>query len=148
MVHEHGDRLVPFSSSPCFLASFLLAVGVRLRAFFIWVDRHQGSLLPCACVFQWGSKIGKQIYNNIWMHWIRKDSFGAMTSSYFPSDAHSTEICHRCVLELYVLWKLTHPLSCVCYCCSFFFFLSFCLFLLWIRNILLRYLLWRCISSF
>lgn len=29
-----------------------------------------------------------------------------------------------------------------------FFSLSFCLFLLWIRNILLRYLLWRCISSF
>lgn len=124
--------------SPGFLS---LNCHVRLKGSLIWVDRQQGHLLPCACIFQWRRKIGKQIYNNTWMHWIRKDSFGAMTSFYFPSDAHSTEICHDVSRSFTCFESLPIPLPCVC--CCFFLLLPLVLCFPWIRNMLLRCLLWR-----
>lgn len=120
-------------SPPCFLSLIWAPPGLlslscwcQAERFLIWVDRQQQSLLPCACVFQWGSKIGQQIYNNTWMHWIRKDSFRAMTSFYFPlwCTLHR-DMSPMCLGALCAL-KAHPPLSCVCCCCSFCFFL-FCL---------------------
>lgn len=50
------------------------------------------------------SEAGKLIYNNTWMHWIRKDSFRAVTC--FPSySALSAEICQTGCRRDVCTWK-------------------------------------------
>lgn len=98
--------------------------------FLIWADRQQWSLLPCVSIFPWESKIGKQIYNNTWRHWIRKDSFRAMTCFFSPLMHTPPRYVKYTVLKLYKFWKLSQSLFFCCFCCCCSFYISLLWFVL------------------
>lgn len=118
----------------CMLPGFhfiKLSMSSWKELFLIWADRQQRCLFSCVFIFQWESKIWKQIYHNAWKHWIRKDSFRAMTCYFSPLMHTPPRYVKYTVLKLYKFWKLSQPLSFVVLIAgALFTFLCFVLFLL------------------